>query len=49
MPSGEIAESMINAYATVGQVGNVDHMNVASGKLAGHAGKDDARMSAAWS
>jgi large subunit ribosomal protein L2 len=32
MPSGEIRRIHENAYATVGQVGNVDHMNVASGK-----------------
>jgi large subunit ribosomal protein L2 len=32
MPSGEIRRIQENAYATVGQVGNVDHMNVSSGK-----------------
>ena len=32
MPSGEIRRINENAYATVGQVGNVDHMNVSSGK-----------------
>jgi large subunit ribosomal protein L2 len=32
MPSGEIRKINENAYATVGQVGNVDHMNVSSGK-----------------
>src|SRR5712671_271591 len=32
LPSGEIRRIHENAYATVGQVGNVDHMNVASGK-----------------
>jgi large subunit ribosomal protein L2 len=32
MPSGEIRRIHENAYATVGQVGNVDHMNVSSGK-----------------
>lgn len=32
MPSGEIRKINENAYATIGQVGNVDHMNVASGK-----------------
>src|SRR5713101_925052 len=32
MPSGEIRRIHENAYATIGQVGNVDHMNVASGK-----------------
>ena len=32
MPSGEIRRIHESAYATVGQVGNVDHMNVASGK-----------------
>ncbi len=32
MPSGEIRRIHENAYATIGQVGNVDHMNVSSGK-----------------
>jgi large subunit ribosomal protein L2 len=32
MPSGEIRRIHENAYATVGQVGNTDHMNVSSGK-----------------
>jgi len=32
MPSGEIRRMHENAYATIGQVGNVDHMNVSSGK-----------------
>ncbi|MBV9391431.1 MAG: 50S ribosomal protein L2 [Verrucomicrobia bacterium] len=32
MPSGEIRRIHENAYATVGQVGNVDHMNVSNGK-----------------
>ena len=32
MPSGEIRKINENAYATIGQVGNVDHMNVKSGK-----------------
>lgn len=32
MPSGEIRRIHENAYATVGQVGNVDHMNISSGK-----------------
>ena len=32
MPSGEIRKIHEEAYATVGQVGNVDHMNVSSGK-----------------
>jgi len=32
MPSGEIRKINENAYATIGQVGNVDHMNVSSGK-----------------
>ncbi|MDP9292288.1 MAG: 50S ribosomal protein L2 [Verrucomicrobiota bacterium] len=32
MPSGEIRKINENAYATIGQVGNIDHMNVASGK-----------------
>jgi len=32
MPSGEIRRIHENAYATIGQVSNVDHMNVASGK-----------------
>jgi large subunit ribosomal protein L2 len=32
MPSGEIRRVHASAYATIGQVGNVDHMNVSSGK-----------------
>jgi large subunit ribosomal protein L2 len=32
MPSGEIRKINEEAYATIGQVGNVDHMNVSSGK-----------------
>ena len=32
MPSGEIRKILNTCYATVGQVGNVDHMNVVSGK-----------------
>ncbi len=32
MPSGEIRRIDENAYATIGQVGNIDHMNVSSGK-----------------
>jgi large subunit ribosomal protein L2 len=32
MPSGEIRRVRTNCYATVGQVGNVDHENIASGK-----------------
>ncbi|SRR5581483_6472 len=32
LPSGEIRKINENAYATIGQVGNIDHMNVKSGK-----------------
>jgi len=32
MPSGEIRRIHDTAYATIGQVGNTDHMNVSSGK-----------------
>jgi large subunit ribosomal protein L2 len=32
LPSGEIRRINENAYATIGQVGNVEHMNVSSGK-----------------
>src|SRR6201987_5886929 len=32
LPSGEIRRIHENAYATIGQVGNVEHMNVSSGK-----------------
>lgn len=32
MPSGEIRRIHVTCYATMGQVGNVDHMNVSSGK-----------------
>ncbi len=32
MPSGEIRRIHEEAYATIGQVGNTDHMNVSSGK-----------------
>ncbi len=32
MPSGEIRKIHVSCYATMGQVGNIDHMNVSSGK-----------------
>ena len=32
LPSGEIRKIHVTCYATIGQVGNVDHMNVSSGK-----------------
>jgi large subunit ribosomal protein L2 len=32
MPSGEIRRIHANCFATIGQVGNVDHMNISSGK-----------------
>jgi large subunit ribosomal protein L2 len=32
MPSGEIRKIHESCYATIGQIGNVDHMNVSSGK-----------------
>jgi large subunit ribosomal protein L2 len=32
LPSGEIRKVHEDCYATIGQVGNVDHMNVSSGK-----------------
>ena len=32
MPSGEIRRIHENCFATIGQVGNIDHMNVSSGK-----------------
>jgi large subunit ribosomal protein L2 len=32
MPSGEIRKVLIHCYATVGQVGNIDHENVSIGK-----------------
>lgn len=32
MPSGEIRKIHISCYATIGQIGNIDHMNVSSGK-----------------
>jgi large subunit ribosomal protein L2 len=32
MPSGEIRRIHADCYATIGQVGNVEHMNVSSGK-----------------
>ena len=32
MPSGEIRKINEAAYATIGQVGNIEHMNVSSGK-----------------
>src|SRR5436309_12264170 len=37
LPSGEIRRIHETCFATIGQVGNVDHMNVSSGK-AGRAG-----------
>ena len=32
MPSGEIRKINIECYATIGQVGNLDHENVSIGK-----------------
>lgn len=32
MPSGEVRQINETCYATIGQVGNIDHMNVSSGK-----------------
>ena len=32
LPSGEIRRIHANCFATIGQVGNVDHMNISSGK-----------------
>ena len=32
MPSGEMRKIRMNCYATIGQVGNIDHANVALGK-----------------
>jgi large subunit ribosomal protein L2 len=32
MPSGEIRKILAVCYATIGQVGNVEHMNVVSAK-----------------
>ncbi len=32
LPSGEIRRVHVKCYATIGQVGNVEHMNVSSGK-----------------
>ncbi|MFA7257542.1 MAG: 50S ribosomal protein L2 [Kiritimatiellales bacterium] len=32
MPSGELRRVRVTCYATIGQVGNVDHENIASGK-----------------
>ncbi|HEX8371750.1 MAG TPA: 50S ribosomal protein L2 [Chthoniobacterales bacterium] len=32
MPSGEVRQIIETCYATIGQVGNIEHMNVSSGK-----------------
>ena len=32
LPSGEIRKVHVTCYATIGQVGNIDHMNIVSGK-----------------
>jgi large subunit ribosomal protein L2 len=32
LPSGEIRKILADCYATIGQIGNADHMNVVSGK-----------------
>jgi large subunit ribosomal protein L2 len=32
MPSGEIRKILSRCYATIGQIGNIEHMNVVSGK-----------------
>ncbi len=48
MPSGEIRRIHQNCYATIGQVGNVDHMNVSSGKAGRTRWLGRRRMCAAW-
>ena len=32
LPSGEVRKVRLNCYATLGQVGNLDHINVSLGK-----------------
>src|SRR5213592_1949652 len=48
MPSGEIRRIHETCFATIGQVGNVDHMNVSSGKAGRTRWRADARTCAAW-
>ena len=49
LPSGEIRQIHDSAYATIGQVGNVDHMNVSAARPDAPAGRVAGRTSAAWS
>ena len=46
LPSGEMRRVLLLCRATVGQVGNVDHENISSGKAAA-AGSASARSCAA--
>ena len=48
LPSGEIRKIHVTCYATIGQVGNVEHMNVSSGKAGGVAGKVCGQPCVVW-
>jgi large subunit ribosomal protein L2 len=48
MPSGEIRKINIECVATIGQVGNIDHENVAYGRPGAAGGWVNGRMCAAW-
>ena len=48
MPSGEIRKIHERCYATIGQVGNTDHMNVSSGKAGRSRWKGKRPRPAAW-
>ena len=36
LPSGEVRKVRLNCYATIGQVGNIDHENISLGKAGRH-------------
>ena len=47
LPSGEIRRVPAKCRATIGKIGNSDHMNIPSERPGGNAGWVDARTSAA--
>jgi large subunit ribosomal protein L2 len=48
LPSGETRKVSAECYATIGQVGNLEHENISLGKAGRNAGRASARPCAAW-
>ena len=49
LPSGEMRRVRAECRATIGQIGNLDHMNVTLGKAGRNRHRGRRRTSAAWS